>query len=275
MTNIPASPDTERAGDFARHDGFTARTEALRARVGAAAKALAERGLRPTVTRIRAALGGGSPNELAPALKYWKELVPPTLGAQLEGRGAVATAPPTQIARLTYELWQRALAAAVIELKGGASARQVVVRSEEVNSLRNQVSGLRDQLQRESLAYGELRAQAARHETMARQALASHHESQGRERQLLRALGEARERIVQLEAAAATVRPPPRKGAASSRLRRQDRARAWGDLSRAARTRKSKGKGGPRKKAAKRVSVRVSATRKTRPTVRRRTRSGF
>ena len=182
------------------------RTEALRARVAAAAKALVDRGVRPTVTRIRAALGGGSPNELAPALKHWKELVLPTLGAEVRGGAAVAgaKAPPPQIADLAYELWQRALAAAAVEIRGGPTARQVAVRTEEANSLRNQLNGLRDQLQRESLAYGELRAQAARHETIARQALARAEESEARERELLRKLGEAHQRIAQLEAVGAS-----------------------------------------------------------------------
>ena len=78
---------------------------------------------------------------------------------------------PIQIADLAHELWQRANAAAEVELKGGAAARTIVIRTEEAESLRGQVSGLRDQLQRESLAFGELRAQAARYEAMAHNAL--------------------------------------------------------------------------------------------------------
>ena len=61
---------------------YFSRVEALQLRVNEAARALHERGVRPTVARIRAALGGGSPNDLAPALKHWKESVLPGLPAR-------------------------------------------------------------------------------------------------------------------------------------------------------------------------------------------------
>ena len=227
---------------------YATRIEALRARVGVAAKALAHQGIRPTVTRIRAALGGGSPNELAPALKHWRESVLPTLGIQLHGgRDAAGTTPPPQIADLSCELWQRALAAAAVELKGGPTARQIAVRTEEANSLRNQLNGVRDQLQREAVAYGELRAQAARHETIARQALARAQESELRERDLARKLGEARQRVAQLEASEAEDRSRQRTEIARSRERpRAQSSRRW-----------------PKVRKTKRRLARVKRARKT------------
>lgn len=247
----------------ARQDAYAARTQALRVRVAAAAKALVDQGVRPTVTRIRAALGGGSPNELAPALKHWKDLVLPTLGAEVRGASEVAVgrAPPPQIADLTHELWQRALAAAAVEIRGGPTARQVAVRTEEANSLRNQLNGLRDQLQRESLAYGELRAQAARHETIARQALARVQESEARERDLLRKLGEARQRIVQLEAAAAA--RPPKRSPAITRLRKQRRVRSSKGSPRVRSGKKPKRKPTLRKNSGRASVARASLTRRT------------
>lgn len=59
---------------------------------------------------------------------------------------------------------------------------------------------MRDQLDRESLAYGELRAQAARHEAIARDALTRLQESEDRERRLHRELGSLRQRVTELEA---------------------------------------------------------------------------
>jgi hypothetical protein len=47
----------------------------LNQRLAIAARAIADRGITPTVAGIRAALGGGSPNDLAPALKIWKASV--------------------------------------------------------------------------------------------------------------------------------------------------------------------------------------------------------
>lgn len=79
----------------------------LNARVAAAARALADRGITPTVTRIRAALGGGSPNDLAPALKKWKATFAP-IGVAGDPRVATGTPLPVQITDLAQELWQRA-----------------------------------------------------------------------------------------------------------------------------------------------------------------------
>src|ERR1700675_122682 len=99
----PASPASNSESDY------FSRREALRQRVGEAARALTDRGISPTVARVRAALGGGSPNDLAPA---------PTSGARTE-----PPAIPVQISDLAQELWQRATIAAAVELKGGPTAR--------------------------------------------------------------------------------------------------------------------------------------------------------
>jgi len=179
---------------------FQERKESLQRRVNESAKALYEIGIRPTVARVRAALGGGSPNDLAPALKYWKDMVLPTLPLSRDADHSTTPALPLPIADLVYEMWQRAMAAAVVEVRGGPTAREVAARGAEVQGLRQQIADLRDRLQRESLAYGELRAQAARHETIARDALARSHLGESRERELLRELGGLRQRVAQLEA---------------------------------------------------------------------------
>jgi hypothetical protein len=197
----PSDPRQTSAGHPA---AYATRQAALETRVADAAKVLQEQGIRPTVTRIRAALGGGSPNDIAPALKHWRDSILPTLPAHLRNasneRGK--TTSPPQIADLVHELWQRATAAALVEVRGGASARQVAARTEEAQSLRNQLATLRDQFQRDALAYGELRARAARYEVMAREALARGEASEARERNLLRDLGAAQQRIAELEAMA-------------------------------------------------------------------------
>jgi len=182
---------------------FAARAEALQKRVNEVARDMHAQGLMPTVARVRAALGGGSPNDLAPALKKWKEAVLPGLGAA--SRGAAGAGGPAQIpisiADVVQELWQRAMVAASTELKGGSKAREVIARTEEAQLLREQVKALRDQLQREALAYGELRAQSARHEAIAKDAVTRAHEAEVRERDVLHKLGAAQQRIAELEAA--------------------------------------------------------------------------
>jgi len=102
--------------DLAASD-FEARAAALRTRVAVAARVLSEQGIKPTVARVRAALGGGSPNDLAPALKAWRQEAP------REGNPAHAPSRiPASIADLAQELWQRASTAAVLELKHGPTA---------------------------------------------------------------------------------------------------------------------------------------------------------
>ena len=213
---------------------YQSRIAALQVRVNEAALALHNQGIRPTVARIRAALGGGSPNDLTPAVRHWKEEVLPTLTPLQDEKSG----PPPQVADLMRELWTRALAAASIDKRGGDAALQQVARSEEASSLREQISSLRDQLEREALSYGELRAQAARHEAIAKEALGRVREIEERERTALYQLGEAKQRIAELEATAeqASARPrskttpPTRRStkAAKSSARPMPKARRGG-----------------------------------------------
>ncbi len=173
---------------------YSDRLEALQRRVTEAAQALAERGIHPTVTRLRAALGGGSPNDLAPALKAWRASVAPAAGHDVP----VPIPPP--IADLAHELWRRATAAALLELKIGGATTQASVRTEEAQQLRLEIASLRDQLQQESLTCGEMEVRVARHEAVVREAQSRLDASATRERHLLRELGAARERIVELAA---------------------------------------------------------------------------
>lgn len=187
--------------DSSAVSAFEARAAALRTRVAEAAQLLSGRGVKPTVARIRAALGGGSPNDLAPALKAWREeALQESVSDALPSTAPMGRIPPP-IVDLAQELWQRATAAAVLELKHGPTTQAMAARKGEIQALRMQLSALREQLERESRAYGELRAQAARHETIARHALARAEGAETRARDLLRELGEARQEIAQLSAA--------------------------------------------------------------------------
>ena len=208
---------------FGSDDDYFSRVEALRRRVADAAEELNGRGIRPTVARIRAALGGGSPNDLAPALKIWKESFQPTAYSH-HPLSPPAQHIPAQIADLAHEIWQRASIAAVVERKGSGTARALAMRTEETESLKIQVTSLRDRLQHESIALGELRAQAARHEAVARDALARLDASEARERRALRDLGSARERISELEATVTQLREQAALAASRRRLATTARA---------------------------------------------------
>lgn len=211
---MESSPDYAAAGA----NDYFARREALRRRVGEAARALTDRGIAPTVTRVRAALGGGSPNDLAPALKEWKE----SFGSAESPADRLETpAIPVPISDVMHELWRRATVAAAVELKGGPTMRTLTMRTEEAEALRHEITMLRDQLEREAVMYGELRAQAARHEAIAREALARVEASEARERKHLRDLGGARQRIAELEATVAQRRERPTRPFESTPRRSQ------------------------------------------------------
>jgi len=267
----PASPSSNSESDY------FSRREALRQRVGEAARALTDRGISPTVARVRAALGGGSPNDLAPALKQWKESFAPapTSGARTE-----TPAIPVQISDLAQELWQRATIAAAVELKGGPTARALNIRTEEAEALRQQMKSLRDQLERESMMYGELRAQAARHETIAREAIARLDESEARARKHLRELGSMRQRVAELEATlthrrertanAAHAYPSAPKAGSPKRPRRKAIATPPGP---SPRTRAPKGTAAPRGQKRRTTSRSAARAKKVRRATRIKPRS--
>ena len=172
MNDEPISIDETPPGPF------KTRIEALQVRVNKAALALHERNVRPTVQRIRAALGGGSPNDLAPALKRWRDEVLPTLKTAEDTPVGV----PPLIADIVRELWTRALAAAAVEAVGGAKARRAIAQTEEVAALRGEIERLRDQLEREQQLIGELRAARSRAEAIMKDALERLDDAEKRER---------------------------------------------------------------------------------------------
>ena len=123
-------------------------------------------------------MGGGSPNDLAPALKRWREEVLPTLKAADDIPDGV----PPLIADIVRELWTRALAAAAVDAVGGAKARRAIAQSEEVTALRGEIERLRDQLEREQQLIGELRAARTRAEAIMKDALLRLDDAEKRER---------------------------------------------------------------------------------------------
>jgi hypothetical protein len=78
----------------------------LQARVDAAAFALLREGRNPTVSQVRARMGGGSPNVVAPALQRWRL----TFAGQLdENAGSALEVLPPGVLELVQALWSRAL----------------------------------------------------------------------------------------------------------------------------------------------------------------------
>ena len=87
-------------------DERPAAVDPLQARVDAAAFALLREGRNPTVALVRARMGGGSPNIVAPALQRWRL----TFAAQLDSNTASALEVlPPGVLELVQALWSRAL----------------------------------------------------------------------------------------------------------------------------------------------------------------------
>lgn len=227
---VPESPP-----DLALENSRAGRT--LQERVTAAAEAILEQGLRPTVTRVRAAMGGGSPNDIGPALKHWKDVLLPAQGrsSQLEPE---SVAIPSVLTDVVRELWSRALAAAAVEIRGGSSAKLAASQSEQVHLLRQGITSLRDRLQREERAYGELRAQSARHEVIARDALSRVAELEARLSESQRVVGGAQAKMAQLKAELGRREVRPAKTARRSKV--ANRLSVQADRSRAKRRAKAK-----------------------------------
>jgi DNA repair exonuclease SbcCD ATPase subunit len=91
------------------------------AQVDTAADALVVAGERPTVDRIRAFLGTGSPNTVTRMLETWWQ----SLGARLTAQQARVTLPgvPESVAVLATQLWDAALEAAQAEASQSCSAQ--------------------------------------------------------------------------------------------------------------------------------------------------------
>lgn len=80
--------------------------ERVQSRVDAAAFALLREGRNPTVSLVRARMGGGSPNLVAPALQRWRH----TFAAQLDDNaGSALELLPPGVLELVQALWSRAL----------------------------------------------------------------------------------------------------------------------------------------------------------------------
>lgn len=94
--------------------------------VHGAADALVSAGERPTVERIRAQLGTGSPNTVTRLLDTWWQALPARLAAHGRSMG-LPDAPPA-VATLASEFWQLALSAAQVEAERSvAGEREALV----------------------------------------------------------------------------------------------------------------------------------------------------
>lgn len=142
-------------------------------RVREAAEALLNRGMRPTVQRVRAMLGGGSPNVIAPILKDWRETLTPEQQLRLPLSEIQNQKPelPLIISDLAAELWKRAIVFATIECKGSPQALQFVTMSEETEQLRSHNRVLLEQIESSANDNASLREQMAQLQAIAKAAL--------------------------------------------------------------------------------------------------------
>jgi Plasmid replication region DNA-binding N-term len=124
----------------------------IQPRVDAAAFALLREGKNPTVTTVRARMGGASPNLVAPALQKWRF----TLAAQLDANaGSALEVLPPAVLEIVQALWSRALFEAH---RVSAESTSTVDAVEQLNAaLREWQSQLARLQQREALLDEQLR----------------------------------------------------------------------------------------------------------------------
>jgi hypothetical protein len=85
------------------------RADVTYAQIERAATDILKTGIRPTVERVRSALGGGSPRTILDGLnRYWRDL-----GNQVAGTPDTLRRLPSAVADLAEGLWQRALSLAI------------------------------------------------------------------------------------------------------------------------------------------------------------------
>lgn len=131
--------------------------------VDQAADALLRAGERPTIERVRQALGTGSPNTVTRLLDVWWR----GLGERLQAQADKLALPeaPTEVAALASQLWEHALAA------GQAQAEQVLTRAREAlaaEQARVNEQGEQWRQQAEAAARAAAEAEAAQHRAEAR-----------------------------------------------------------------------------------------------------------
>jgi hypothetical protein len=224
---------------------------------------------RPTVETLREALGGGSPDTIAAALRrFWRDL-----GARIDGDPAALSRMPTDIAELADGIWQRAL-----KLAGEAAthddnaARQRLAQLQLETDLRQRSFELREQeIDTQARARERALADARDHLLLLSKALsreqATNQSHERRIADLEAQIAQYREHITGLIAAAIVANGPRRRAAnrekitaASGRRRVPKRSARKGVTPTA------------RKTASKPRSSRQSPQRRTRKTPRRRPR---
>lgn len=133
--------------------------------VHTAADEIVDGGERPTVERIRAHLGTGSPNTVTRWLETWWQ----GLGQRLQAQQVILSLPkaPDAVAKAAGELWRLALDSAATSAKDAVAAERAALREEQATleaereSFALEASALRDKVEVASQAERVASTQAA------------------------------------------------------------------------------------------------------------------
>lgn len=194
----PASP-------LARDPSYDlAEVRRVQPRVDAAADKLLGRGVAPTVSLVRAEIGGGSPNVVAPALRYWRERRDRALGRD---RADDAVPSPVLVAaRALYDaaldVAARAAGTSQVELAAQLESERArnAALAAELKHLRREVETLRAERASVFEAAGHTHAELVNAQTLAAHCVAEQRAVQAKLDASQTGLGEARARITALEA---------------------------------------------------------------------------
>lgn len=176
----------------------------IQPRVDAAAEKLIARGVQPTVSLVRAEIGGGSPNAVAPALRHWRVRRDRALGRTQENDALPS--PVIAAARTLYdaalEVASRAAGTSQVELAAQLESERAksVTLAAELKHARRELETLRAERASVFEAAGRTHAELVQAQALATHCVGERQATQERLDATRMQLGEARSRIVALEA---------------------------------------------------------------------------
>lgn len=152
--------------------------------VAAAARQLVEAGEKPSVRRVIAILGGGSPNLVAPLLKAWKEAQPRVRAAEIQVDPRIAALIAEQVLQAAQEAGREAESRATLaEDDLELCQAEAVDLKAEIERLRNELHESQALTQRQSAMLISIQGERDREQKEHAEAVKAVNEAAARERE--------------------------------------------------------------------------------------------
>jgi hypothetical protein len=209
-------------------------------RVDAAAEKLLERGLQPTVERVRVEIGGGSPNAVAPALRHWRLRRDRALGRAPDAVPSPVLDAARNLYQVALDTAARATGTSTAELAAQLEAERAktAALTAELTHARRELDTLRTERAWLFEAAGHTHSELVQMQALAAHCVAEQSATQRRLDLSQKELGTARAQVAAIEAKLLGTRP--RSG---SRAARTTKATSNGVRKKAKAPRKTKTRG--------------------------------